>query len=539
MSYVSMTTSTLSTFKDSMMTDMSLDVESFEERENPRPKAQNSLLATQHGPVEYRDSGVPPLHVSSFEGSRQGRLDYERGMDFLGLTKRNPQGYVLADAINATTDEGKPLNVITGVCVPRRAGKTTSFWAITLGRMLRVEDYQVGFTGQTQVKARERFMRDVYDRIVAKWDLSDEACPVKVGIAMGGTYLLVKATRARLTIMAPSSESVRGDSYDLFGVDEGQEFDDLTGKSLLGAILPTFDTRDEMSQLIVMGTAGEAQSGLLWDVLELGREGKAGIVEYAANPFTPDAEEGEPIEDTTSDPEVWQRAHPGVGNLTPLKAVQRNFDTLSLEAFKREYLGLWPAGSASRFINPTDWLACKVGGDLPELPAQWALGFAIHPEGKFSSIVAAWRDENGLAHLSVLDSREGTRWVSTSLGNMYRKHKKPLVYDSASAAANVEVESLNRTVRPRVAPQSWPNVSTAASLVTKLIRTHGLRHHDQPALNEAIESATKRGTPNSSRWAFGRIDYGSDITALEAGAMALRYYDETPERTALPRMTVA
>lgn len=519
-----------------MTADMSDDDEFFEDRHNPRPKAQKSLLAVWSGPAEYRDSGVPPLHVSSFEGSRQGRLDYERGMDFLGLTKRNPQGYVLADAINATTDEGKPLNVITGVCVPRRAGKTTSFWAITLGRMLRIEDYQVGFTGATQVKARERFMRDVYDRIVAKWDLSDEACPVKVGIAMGGTYLLVKATRARLTIMAPAAESVRGDSYDLFGIDEGQEFEDASGKALLGAIMPTFDTRDEMSQLIVMGTAGEDQSGLLWDVLEMGREGKAGIVEYAANPFTPDHEEGEPIEGTTSDPAVWQQAHPGIGNLTPLKAVQRNFDTLSLEAFKREYLGLWPAGSASRFINPTDWDACKVGGDLPELPTHWTLGFAVHPEQRYASIVAAWRDEKGLAHIGVLDSREGVRWIAASLSGYYKKHRKAIVYDSASAGANVEIEGLNRTLRPRVAPQSWPNVSTAASLATKLIRTHGLRHHDQPALNEAVASATRRGTANSSRWAFGRIDYGSDITSLEAGAMALRYLDETPERQPLPRI---
>ena len=177
----------------------------FDEPENPRPMAQKALLAAESDPVDLRDAGVPPLHVSSFEGSEQNRIDYERGMDFLGLTKRNPQGYVIADAIGATTEEGKPLHVITGVCVPRRAGKTTSFWAITLGRMLRIEDYQVGFTGQTQVKARERFMRDVYDRVVAKWDLTDEACPVKVGIAMGGTYLLVKETRARLTIIAPSS----------------------------------------------------------------------------------------------------------------------------------------------------------------------------------------------------------------------------------------------------------------------------------------------------------------------------------------------
>ena len=322
-------------------------------------------------------------------------------------------------------------------------------------------------------------------------------------------------------------------------MDEGQEFDDATGKALLGAILPTFDTRDEMSQLIVMGTAGEDQSGLLWDVLELGREGKAGIVEYAANPFTPDAEEGEPIEGTTADPEVWKASHPGVGNLTPLKAVQRNFDTLSLEAFKREYLGLWPAGSASRFIDPTDWEMCRVPGELPELPAHWALAFAVHPEGRYASIVTAWRDDQGLAHMSVLDAREGVRWIGTSLTSIIKKHKKPLVYDSASAGANVEVESLKRTLRPQIRPQSWPNVSTAASLTTKLIRTHGLRHHDQPALNEAVESATKRGTPNSSRWAFGRVDYGSDITALEAGALALRFYDEMPERTALPRMTTA
>ncbi|NRD25837.1 hypothetical protein [Frigoribacterium sp. VKM Ac-2836] len=509
----------------------------FEDRDNPRPKAQKLLFATQHGPAEYRDSGLQPLHVSSLEGSRQLRHEYELGMDFLGYQERNPQGYMMADAINALDDEGLPRSVITAICVGRRAGKTTTVFAIILGRMLSRPNYMVGFTAQTQVKARERFMRDVYDRVTRRWDITDESCPVKMGVAMGQTYLVVKATGSRLTIMPPTSDAARGDAYSLFVIDEAQQFTEDHGQALLGGILPTFSTLKGQAQLIMMGTPAEAQSGLLWSQLEKGRAGTGGIVEYGANPFTPDHEEGESIEGTTSDPDVWVESHPGIGNLTTLRDVRvYGFEGMSLADFKREFLCLWPAGSASRFINPTDWDACKVGGDLPELPAHWALGFAIHPEGKFSSIVAAWRDDKGLAHLSVLDSRDGVRWVGTSLSAIYKKHRKTIVYDSASSGANVEIEGLNRTLRPRVSPQSWPNVSTAASLVTKLIRTHALRHHDHPALNEAVASATKRGTRDSNRWAFGRIDYGSDITALEAGAMALRFLDETPERQPLPRI---
>jgi hypothetical protein len=58
-------------------------------------------------------------------------------------------------------------------------------------------------------------------------------------------------------------------------------------------------------------------------------------------------------------------------------------------------------------------------------------------------------------------------------------------------------------------------------------------HHDQPALNDAVRVAVKRRI--LSAWGFGTVDPMDDITALEAGAMGLRAFDQdAPQRKYKP-----
>lgn len=475
-----------------------------------------------------QSAGIPPLSVSGFSNTEQGRAEFKAGLDLLGLTEVYPAQLVVADAVNSLDDEGLPLNSTLAVCIPRRAGKTTAVWALILGRMLCRQGYKVTFTAQSGNKAEERFLRDVVDRLEARWDLTDDACPVKVGRAPGKFYLLVKGTGSRLTIRAPKSENMRGDSNDLTVIDEAQEFEPTESELLLGAILPTFDTQPG-AQLLVTGTAGEHRSGLLWDTLQQGREGKpgVGIVEYAAADGTPVHVDGDPSEETTRDPEVWRSAHPGIGYATRLRVIEERAERLPHAQFIREYLGLWPSGKASGFMSQLRWSSAALTGQLPSQPEKFALAFAVHADRVCASVSVAWR-EDGVAHVGLLQHRSGISWLPEYLMTASRFLKVPLHYDKASSGESITVHTLNlQPNKPRLVPLDWIAKSDAATLLMSELDKGNLRHYDQPNLNRAVEVATKRGPSDSKRWTFAgrRGQTEDDITPLESAALALWAFD--------------
>jgi phage terminase large subunit-like protein len=519
-------------------------------RMNPPPEGSEVFFFTEIVPEH---SGISPLNVSTFEGYERGREEFLRGAALLGLgtpeaPKRKsilPQQYVIADALNAQDEHGIPAHNILAVCVPRRAAKTTSFWAVALGRISNPDRdaYQVAFTAQTQAKARLRFLKDVV--VPLERAFPDPAtAPFHILKGASASSITWKSTGGMISILGPSDEAFRGDAYSLVGVDEAQEIapgDDST--QLMQGILPTLATTlvtvdgvlHAAGQLVLIGTAGAHKSGLFHDELEKGRAGTQGIVEYGAHPSTPDfdPDEDESTENTTADPEVWAMAHPALGVLIPPSVIEASFSSMTLEAFKREWLGIWPDSSSSSFIRSENWNKCRVTGVQPVPPAHFVIGFAVDHDGRSGCIVAAWRDENGLSHMGILDHRPGTTWMAVEIAKLARKYKVPVVYDSASGEAENVVTAMNRLKpRPILTKMVWHQVSSAHALLVRDINRGAFRHYDQPAMNETAAIVTKRVQPESKRWSFRKPkgQEGKDITPFEAGALALRHYDETPER---------
>jgi hypothetical protein len=493
-------------------------------------------------------TGITPLYSSTFEGSQAGREDFLRGAQLLGLgTPENPTHkplqalqYVIADLLNAQDEDGAPLHVTNGICVPRRASKTTSVWAVALGRISNPDrpDYQVAFTAQTQVKARERFLKDVVAPLERQFP-DPATAPFTINRGAATSSITWKSTGGRISILGPNGDSFRGDGYALIILDESQEIepgDDTV--TLLQGIMPTFDTKTingkPAGQLVVLGTAGKFKGGLFWEQLEKGRKGKAGILEYAADPRTPDydpddADQG--IEGTTMDPEVWRSAHPGIGSLTPFSVIEAKPDEIGMEAFKREYLGIWPDQTQASFIDMKKWNAGLIHAQ-PVLPERFSIAVSVHFQQQSAAIVAAWRDENGLAYMHVLDHHAGTEWVSGKLDGYWDQYKFPIAYDDISASTKTEIAAMSPAYpRAKVLPQKWASISTAAAVTMKAINTLSIRHYGDEALSKSVLIATKRGSKTAGMWAFG--DSGGDATPLKAGSMALRVYDETAPKPGL------
>jgi len=440
-----------------------------------------------------------------------------------------PQTWVVVDVLNASyADTDIPLYTTVGVCIPRRAAKTTSIMGVAMGRCLVRPGYVVIFTAQSGTKAAARFLdlaRDL-DRVNSNDD--DRGFRILRG---AGSQRIEFANGSLFLVVPPKGDAFRGDAADLIILDESQEHDVLVSDDLLGAILPTMDTRPS-AQLIVAGTAGEHRSGLFWATLEEGRnqDPGTGIIEYAADPGTPVWIPGEPVHGTVADPTVWDMAHPGIGTLTTIETVGIRFAKLPLPQFMREYLGIWPEDYSQSAIGAALWRGQEV--EFTDKPADFAAAFDVSPDGSEAAFVAAWRDAEGVAYIEVLGHEPGTTW----LGPMVQAHQKRyprmrVGYDSIGAAL-VEADEMGklRDPKPKIEPLRMSDIAAACAAFMRDLGNARLRHFGQPGLDAAVAGAAKRPMLGEKAWAWGRAASGGSITTLIAGTNALRVYDKLGRR---------
>ncbi|MGN6272494.1 MAG: hypothetical protein ACTHMQ_05320 [Protaetiibacter sp.] len=495
-----------------------------------------------HGsPTFSRSTTAAPLHLSATTNAERLRHEFEAGARFLGLTEIRPAQWVIADAVNAADEDGDPLWKTVGICIPRRVGKTVALWCIIFGRMLERPGYRVAFTAQTGLEARERFMLDVVDRLALLYDMDDvKSLPFKVDRSAGASSLRLK-NGSILQIKPPLENSFRGNAYDLVVIDEAQRFSvDASHMLMLGAG-PTMFGRPG-AQLLVTGTAGEQRAGVLWDTLQQGRDEtpSAGIVEYAAPDDTTAWEDGdEEVEGTTRDPALWAEVHPSIGHGVTLADLQVELDRYGQAVFDREYLGLWPVGAGGgRLITYQVWEDARLPGSAPRVPETFSLAFAAHHDGLCASIVAVWAEEDGTARMSILAAKRGTRWLADELLRITEKYKVPIIYDSASDAAKLTVEMLQRAKpRPQLVPLATRDVRIAASGLLAGLKDGNLKHFSQPQLDDAAALVTKRTSGYTGGWYLGRLQNADDISPLEAAALAYQELrNARPKRTAYSRV---
>lgn len=505
-----------------------------EDRLLPTPTAPQAGTPTDWESI--RDSGIPPRVVSSYQGSEAYRDEFRQGCAALGLKTIHPQQMVIADAVNATTEAGAPLHPFVGVVVPRRASKSTSLVALALGRCLARPGYLVGVTFTTTAqKLSARFKSDYFPVLEAWADTTfgdTEFWPFKITLTNGAERITFK-NGSRLDLLAARAASFRSEAYDLVICDEAGEADAVLTETLLQAILPVFDTRD--GQLVVAGTAAAFRDGnLLYDTIHDGRTGQndTGIVEYSA---------GEDL--TLEDVESWAQveplllaAHPGVDTLTNMTKLRRNYGILGPKRFAQEYLSIFGQdGATAGVISPAKWKDCESSAaDFPQLPDRFAVGVAAY---NTAAIVAAWRDADGQAHLLMLEHKDGTQeWLAPTLLEFARKYPTvPIAYDRGEVLVAINELQRARPV-PRLVKATTETVTTSAALLVREVHTGHLVHYGQAELTSAALAAARRdiGAPGRA-WGFGRVDLASDIVPLEAAALALHTYDQTPA----PRQTPA
>lgn len=467
-----------------------------------------------------RDSGIKPLKASELGGSEADRLEFLTGARLLGFRRKGrtlkPQQLRLHDMLAV----GHRRNA---VLMSRRASKSASLYGELIGRAASPEreGFRVGvFTATSGKAGRSRFLKDVAPMVDRYGD--DR---VQTYRGAGQERLEWHDTDSGV-FWLNTVDDIRSERFDVVLIDEAGEPDSEKVADINDAVRFVMDTVTDGAQLIVAGTAGRYREGnLLWQALQ--REG-GGLLHY-----------GMPDGTTVDDVSTWAQArellllaHPGIGTLTTEEIQRENWEDYARENRLTDWLRelgsvFGDEGGTTKLVRPGQWEALALGGVFPEPPAHFGLAMAQHPSGTVASIVAAWR-ENGEARLLLLDWREGSRWISGRAHELERRYRVPLVYDGFGPIL-VAAEELGRmNPRPKLEPQMTRDVTTASALLIREIETGKLGHWNQPRLTAAILGVVRRKVGNG--WALGRPSSDADITAAEAGAMALRWYDANPKR---------
>ncbi|WP_298041464.1 hypothetical protein [uncultured Microbacterium sp.] len=518
------------------------------------PDLADHWLMDEAAWTAHRALALSPDEVSELETTAADRLDFLTGMMLMGqLHNREgaaqdpvPQQLVVVDMLAA----GRAINA---VMMPRRSTKTTTILAVIIGRCANRPRRNSAFTlATTGLKAREKFGHEVLAVIEATYP-DPKTRPVKV-VRQAGSEALVFPNRSVFSVHAPIGDNFRGSAYDEVLIDEAGRAKPEMTEDLLAAIPPTLDTTG--GQFIITGTADKIRTGnLLYEVLyQKSEQLHAGILRYNAPDSTSD-EELSDWEPTDLHPGANVRRlvelhHPGIGNLTDLEAVRRNFHLQPRQKFIFEYLGIFgDEGTATGLIPPATWDRTLVPGALPDSPGHFALALAVHPDGLWASVAVAWRhtlepadlvavaeDLDGAERetrtaIGLLHHQQGTKGLWRKVLTIARAHKTPIIYDTASQAAAVEIEQLNRaTPRPELTAAKTLDVRQGATKLLKLLDEGTLAHWQQERLDAAAAIAVKRAIGTYGGFGIGRPkdQPDADVTPLEAATLALQFLTDAP-----------
>lgn len=447
------------------------------------------------------------------------------GFDAAGRTLK-PQQYELAAVLDA-------LNHETAVLMPRRASKTSTILAWMIGMCATVPGIQCAFTMATTGKAaRDRFEKELKPPLM---HAVESGAPLSLRRADGRERVNFD-NGSLLQFLAPSGSEFRSQAFDVVVVDEGGEATPDDGEELMAAILPTLDT-SSISMLIIAGTAGEFRTGnLLWDSLERGRNGEAGILEYGAG----DEVDMSRLEDWAYVAGLLEQYHPGIGTLTTLAHMERNYKLMkrNLRLFAREYLSVWGHASGDGgLFDANTWASGQLNEALPSPPSRFSLCLHSDSKGRWA-IVAAWREDD-TARLLLVDRGEAIAGAAPRARELARKYRVPIIVDPRSSQVMADVKQRLEALRPapRIEVQTYEDVAAAIERITDDVNRGIVQHWGQEAMTTAFLRVKK--VQMGARWKFGGITDEDETAPAVAAALALRHFDANPRRVSSVPATVA
>ncbi len=383
---------------------------------------------------------------------------------------------------------------------PRQNGKGSILEARALAGLFLFDEQLIIWSAHEFKTAKEAYLRvrrliedtPHLDALVAKYYQSNESTEI------------VLRSGQRLKFLARNNTSARGFTGDCVILDEAFALTPDT----MAAILPTMAAKSVKGnpQLWYTSSAGMRTSVQLRAVRKRALSSDPGSLcwlEWSA-----------PTEALQSpdDRRWWRMANPALGHRISEEFVASEFASMveagGLEQFCRERLGVFDEDEQpdAVFTGP-QWAAVAADGKLGD-----GIVFAVdvEPDRRFCAVAAA--DVSGLVELG--EYRPGTEWVLERLVALASKHDASVVLHAAGPAASLQAALEAAGVR--VVAASGADMRNACGAMFDAVVQQKVRVRRHPALDSAVQAATKR--PSGDAWVWDRR--AGDVSPLVAVTLA-------------------
>jgi hypothetical protein len=445
----------------------------------------------------------------------------------VGLTLDPEQELVLEGSLGVRAD-GRWQTREVGVNMPRQNGKGEILLARELFGLFELGERLVIHTAHEFKTSAEHFQR--LEAVVRGCpELHAKVSRRPSGQIDGYRYShgeesITLQDGARIEFKTRTKSGMRGFAgVDLLVLDEAMIIAEAAHSSALPIIRASKAERGP--QLWYAGSAVDQDAhdhGVVWTrVRERGIAGEDQSLAYFE--WSLDAEHPDAVSDETAlDKALWQQVNFAVARgRVPLEHMEWERRALSPRGFIVELLGVgdWPVTDAvpASVINMEQWQALVDLDSSPLDPLCFA--FDVTPSRSSASIGVAGKRSDGLAHVEVVEQREGTGWLVARLVSLNEKHRPVGVFcDAFGPAGSIVDELVDRGVP--VESVTSTEHGRACAMIFDTVEQSGLRHLGTAELQLALRGAKTRQMAGDS-WLWARKKSSVDISPLVAVTLAL------------------
>ena len=387
--------------------------------------------------------------------------------------------------------------------IPRQNGKTLGLVEARANYGMLIAGEEVIYTSHLQKTSTETFedMANFFDSKPLRKYVKN------IKTALGREQIILK-NGARAKFLARTRNGGRGQHGDLLIFDEALELTAEQQASFLPAI-----SASKNPQTIYISTPPTASSDgyVFRNIRERALEGESERTAW----FEWSVDEIGDVYDR----ERWYATNPSLGILIQEDTVEAECEQMDADTFACERLGWWiPRLKAEHPIDLNAWDACAT--DTPNKEGVRVFAVKFSADGSSGCIAECRKPKEGkpfVYAIAQVSMSEGIGWFVRELTKR-KDEAAQMVIDGQGNAQNLNDELLAAGISKRVIirPRAADMVA-ASQMFANAVQDGELSHFNQPGLNEAVISSTKRTIGNYGGWGF----QGEDAPLVEACALAL------------------
>lgn len=406
----------------------------------------------------------------------------------------------LIDAILAKNDEGLWTHMTFGFSVPRQNGKNEV--------VAKRERYGLE-NGERILHTAHRTTTSAaaFNRLLAILEES--------GLEDGEDFHKIKATGresieladgGRIDFRTRTSTGGLGESFDLFVVDEAQEYTDDQRSALMYTIAASPNP-----QTIMIGTPPTPiSSGTVFtkyrDNVLSGSSEDAGWAEWSVDK-----------QSDVRDKELWYQANPSLGLRVSERNIQSEVGDDDID-FNIQRLGYWIQYNQKSAISEGEWKDLHVDA-LPKLKGKLFAGIKYGYDGTNVALSIAVKTEDDKVFIESIDCqslRNGHAWIINFLKNA---DVQQVVIDGANGQSILSEAMKQDKLKPPILP-TVREIIVANSTFEQALFQQTITHKSQPSLYQVVTNCEKRNIGTNGGFGYRSQIEENDIALMESVILA-------------------